>query len=115
LQAGFCIACVIVGALEFGPLFGARKYFYFVYFCGLVALGTGTFLSRPWARLGLSLALVFQTFWLAWVFVMASTEGHRHGCDFSCYVGPLEQIAIPAVLCLIAAWVVFPGCKRPAK
>lgn len=114
-EAAFCLATLLFIALGWGVgFFGLLNLVYFAYSILLLLLGIGTALAKHWDRLGLSAVLVFQAGWLAVTFPLDATAGHRQGCDFSCYAGPLEVIAIPAVLCLIAAWVVYPGWKRPA-
>ncbi|HEY3646266.1 MAG TPA: hypothetical protein VGM16_13080 [Gammaproteobacteria bacterium] len=104
---------VIFVALGWGfGFFGLLTFVYLAYFLTLLLLGIGTVQAAYWSRVGLSAVLVFQIAWLVEAFPIDSAAGHRQGCDFSCYAGPLEKIAIPAMLCLIAAWVVFPGRKK---
>ena len=115
-EAALLLAMLIFVGLGWGVgFFGLLNLVYFTYLLVLLLLGIGTALAKHWDRLGLSAVLVFQTCWLLVTIPLDSTEGHRQGCDFSCYAGPLEMIAIPALLCLIAAWIVFPGWKNPTK
>jgi hypothetical protein len=74
----------------------------------LLVSGIGTLLGQRPARLALSALLPLQACWLIG-YVILKTPRQGQVCDFSCYAGPLEAVALPVVLSLIAAWVVYPG------
>ncbi|HEY1772516.1 MAG TPA: hypothetical protein VGH91_04920 [Gammaproteobacteria bacterium] len=80
----------------------------------LLMLGIGTILAQYPARLALSMLLPLQACWLV-IYVILKTPRPGQICDFSCYVAPQEVIALPVVLSLLAAWVVYPGRFRPAE
>jgi hypothetical protein len=112
LEAACLLGMLIFVDIGWGiGFFGLLGFVYLGYFLVLLLLGIGAIQTKYWSRLGLSTVLIFQTCWLVVAFPLDATEGHHQGCDFSCYAGPLEQIAIPAVLCLAAAWVVYPGLR----
>jgi hypothetical protein len=116
LEAAYGLSNTIFVELGWGFRFlGLLGFVDLAYFLILMLLAIGTLLAQYRARLGLSALLAFQTCWLIVTVPLNATDGHREGCDFSCYAGPLEGIAISALLCIIAAWVVFPGWKKPAK
>jgi hypothetical protein len=110
LGAIFCLLFVIFFGLGYGgkPLFVLPVC---IYLFILLMLGLGTMLAQHPARLALSILLPLQACWLI-VYVILKTPRLGQVCDFSCYAGPLEVIALPVVILFIAAWVVYPGRLR---
>ena len=95
---------------------GSGIYFLLLSAClfALLLLGIGTLLGQYWARLALSIVLPIPTGLYALYSALWGVLDSRHACDFSCYAYGLVRVAPPAVLCIVVAWLVYPGLRKPS-
>ena len=115
LGATFCLLYPIMVVLGYGGnLFKPSILALCVDLLILLILGIGAMVDQHRARLALSILLPLQACWvIAYIVDKVSSAGGV--CDFSCLDGPLEAIALPIALTFVAAWVIYPGWKRPTE